>query len=53
MNLRYLLSPKYWQEFGGQRTREARGRNTKGPALKQCTVFLDEPEGSKQGSDLI
>ena len=30
-----------------------RGRNTKGLAFKQGAVFLDDPEGSKQASDLI
>lgn len=38
---------------GGGGKMGGRGRNTKGLAFKQGAVFLDDPEGSKQGSDLI
>lgn len=38
---------------GGGGKMGRRWRNTKGLAFKQGAVFLDEPEGSKQGSDLI
>ena len=38
---------------GGGGKMGGRGRNTKGLAFKQGAVFLDDPEGSKQASDLI
>lgn len=38
---------------GGGGGKMGRWRNTMGLAFKQGAVFLDEPEGSKQGSDLI
>lgn len=51
MTRRHLLSPKCWQEWGAG-DMEARAGNTKGPALKQWTVFLEWPSGSEQGSGL-